>query len=279
MNYLKIIKEIIILSLGTFIFSVSINNFIIPFNLGEGGVTGITVISYYLFETPTWLVNLALNSMLLIFGYKLLNKKTMVYTILSTFLFSLFLKMTADPFFVFDDILVSSIVSGVFSGVGLGLVIKSGGTTAGSTLLALIMNKILGWNISYGMLFFDLIVVFSGSFIIGFENTVYTIIMLFICTKVLDYILVGIYSKNSITIISDKYEEIGNCINKELNRGVTVFSGTGFYSKKDKRILLVIVNKKQVNNVKKIINKLDPNAIITIQEVKSAFGNGFDKLT
>ena len=182
--------------------------FVIPNEFGEGGVTGITIITYYLFEWSPGLVNLILNAILLIVGYKFLNKITTIYTIIAVVTNSLFLHLTEGWTIASDEMLVNAIFGGIFIGCGIGLIIRVGGTTAGTTILARMTHKYLGWSISYGLLFFDLIVAFSSYFIIGAEKLMLTIIMLYVGTKVMEFVIEGLNPKKAITIISDKPDEI-----------------------------------------------------------------------
>ncbi len=156
----KRIYDMILLTVGAFLFALAVNLFIIPNNLGEGGVTGVTIILYYLFQWSPGLVNLIINSFLILVGYKYLDKTSILYTIIAVALNSLFLHLTESWRIDSHEIVVNAIFAGVLVGVGLGLIIRAGGTTAGTAILARITHKYLDWNISYGLLFFDLI----GSF-------------------------------------------------------------------------------------------------------------------
>lgn len=223
----KKLLDIFHILLGSFLFALAINLFIIPNELGEGGVTGITIILYYLFEWSPGLVSLILNAFLLIVGYKYLSKTTIIYTIVAVIFHSLFLHLTESWRISSNEIMVNAIFGGIFAGIGIGLIIRVGGTTAGTTILARITNKYLGWSLSYGLLFFDLIVALSSYFIIGTERLMLTIIMLYIGTKVMEFIIEGVNPKKAITIISENPDEIAQQVNVLMDRGVTVFSGHG----------------------------------------------------
>ena len=120
---MNVIKTLIICALGSMIFAIGVNSFLIPNNLGEGGVTGITFILYYLYETPTWITSLMMNAVLLIIGYKFLSKKTAVYTLMTVMFMSLSLALTEDLGTFSDDLMVSAIAGGITSGIGLGMII------------------------------------------------------------------------------------------------------------------------------------------------------------
>ncbi|KAF9113008.1 hypothetical protein BGX30_007108 [Mortierella sp. GBA39] len=239
---------------GAFIFALDINLFVIPHDLGEGGVTGITIILYYLFAWSPGLVNLILNAILLIVGYKFLDKMTTVYTIVAVVFNSLFLHLTENWTLTSNEPIVNAIFGGVLAGVGIGLIVRAGGTTAGTVILARIAHKYWDWNISYALLFFDLIVAFSSYFIIGAESLMLTIIMLFVGTK---------------------HAEIAEKVNRVMDRGVTVFKGYGYYSKSAKEVLYIVISKQEVPVLKKIVKVADKQAFITIHDVRDVFGEGF----
>ncbi|MBM4761392.1 YitT family protein [Bacillus sp. B15-48] len=275
----KIAIEISLVIIGSVIFALSINLFVIPNDLGEGGVTGITIILYYLFGWAPSITSLILNGIIILIGYKFLNKTTTIYTIIATVSLSVALGLTKGWSIQSDEVLLNSIFAGVLTGLGLGLIIRAGGTSAGTTILAKITHKYLRWNISYALLFFDLIVVFASWFIIGTEGLMLTILMLYITTKVMDYIIEGLSSKRAITIVSNNYEEIACKVNEVMGRGVTVLSGYGFYSKQKKDILYIIISKQEITRLRKIIIEIDPNAFITVQDVRDVFGEGFVKMS
>lgn len=267
--------DIIFIIIGAFIFTLGVNLFVIPNELGEGGVTGITIITYYLFEWSPGLVNLILNAFLLIIGYKFLNKVTTMYTIIAVVFNSLFLHLTEGWNIASNELMVNAIFGGILVGVGIGLIMRVGGTTAGTTILAKITHKYLGWSISYGLLFFDLIVVFLSYFVIGVEKLMLTIIMLYVGTKVMEFVIEGLNPKKAITIISDKPNDIAKQVNTLMDRGVTVYSGHGYYTKTPKEILYIVISKQEVVKLKRIVQTTDPNAFIAIHDVRDVFGEGF----
>ncbi len=271
----KIALEILIIIVGSFIFSLAVNIFVIPNNFGEGGVTGMTIILYYLYEWSPGLVSFILNGILIAVGYKFLDKKTTIYTIIAVVAISLSLHFTESWTIQSNQDILNALFGGAIVGVGIGLILRAGGTIAGSTILAKITQKYLGWSVSYGLLFFDLIVVFCSYFIIGIEKLMFTILMLYIATKVMDFIIEGLNTKKAVTIITSNPDEIAKQVNEQMNRGVTVYNGYGFYTKKSKEILYVIINKQELVELKNIIKSIDSTAFVTIHDVRDVFGKGF----
>jgi uncharacterized membrane-anchored protein YitT (DUF2179 family) len=275
----KLSHDLFYLVLGSFLFALAVNVFVIPNELGEGGVTGVSIIFYYLFQWSPSLVNLILNALLLIFGFRFLDKKMIIYTIIAVVLNSMFLHLTHNWNIQSNEMIVNAIFGGILVGTGIGLIIRVGGSTAGTTILAKLANKYLNWNISYALLFFDLIVVFASFFIIGTEKLMLTIIMLYVGTKVMDFIIEGLNPKKAVTIISKQQDQIAEQVNLIMDRGVTVLQGKGYYSQEPKEVLYIVISKQEVSMLKKIVESADKDAFLTIHDVRDVFGEGFVELS
>jgi uncharacterized membrane-anchored protein YitT (DUF2179 family) len=275
----KSLTELLYIVVGSFLFALSINLFVLPSNLGEGGVTGTTVILYYIFYWSPGITSFILNGILILVGYKFLDKTTTLYTIVATIFISVFLELTKSWTVDSNELILNSLAGGVLTGVGIGIIFRAGGTSAGSAILAKLTNKYLNWNVSYSLLFFDAIVVFASWFIIGTEGLILTILMLYVATKVMNFIIEGMSSKRAVTVISNNYSEIAEKVNNEMDRGVTVLTGYGYYTKKKKDILFIIISKQEITQLRKIIKEVDSGAFITVQDVRDVFGEGFVTLS
>ena len=270
------LKSFILVTLGCFLFSYTINALVIANHFGEGGITGVTLLGYYTLQIDPALSNLILNGFLLIVGYRYLERKTMVYTVLAVIELPTFIKVTQDwPVFVPENLVVAGVAAGALVGVALGLVILGKGTTAGTDIIAMMMHKYLGWSVSSSLLMIDFIIVTPLAFVIGLEKAVLTLIMLFIASKVINFILEGFNPRKAIMIISDKYDEIGQRIQMDLDRGITVLDGHGFYSKEKRQVLYVVVSRQQLMPVQRIIHEYDPEAFVIITDVNQVIGEGF----
>ena len=249
--------DIATIIVGAFLFALAVNLFVIPNEFGEGGVTGVTIILYYLFQWSPSIVNIVINGLLLIVGYKFLDRQTTVYTVIAIAFNSLFLHLTESWRINSHELTINAVFAGVLVGVGIGLIVRAGGTTAGTVILARIANKYLDWNISYALLFFDLIVAFSSYFIIGAEKLMLTIVSLYVGTKVMDFLIEGLNPKKAVTIISEKQNDIAEMVITQMDRGVTVLSGHGYYTKNPKEVLYIVISKQEVSTLKKIVKSID----------------------
>ncbi|ANY74792.1 YitT family protein [Paenibacillus ihbetae] len=271
----KKLFDMLMLLVGAFLFALAVNLFIIPNDFGEGGVTGISIIMYYLLQWSPALVSIVINGILLIIGYKLLDKKTTVYTIIAVGFNSLFLHLTEHWEISSSEPVINAIFAGLLAGVGIGLIIRVGGTTAGTAILARLANKYWDWNISYALLFFDLIVAGLSIFVIGIEKVMFTVVILYIGTKAMEFIIEGLNPKKAVTIISTHHDRIAVRVTEIMDRGVTVLRGYGYYTGQPKDVLYIVISKQEVSMLKKIVRAEDKNAFVTIHDVRDVFGEGF----
>lgn len=268
-------KSIFFVILGSLIFSLAVNVFIIPANLGEGGVTGLSLIFLYKFGWSPAITTLIMNVVLLIVGFKFLSKRSMILTIISIISLSVFLKLTEPLQLHLNEVLVSTIFGGFLIGVGIGMIVLVGGTTAGTTILARIAHKYLDVNTSYALLFFDLIVVALSLTVIPVERALLTVLSLYIGTKAMDVMIEGLNPKKAITIISQNPDPIAKMLDEDIGRGVTILNGRGYYSKRETDVLYCVINKLQLTRTKRMIKKIDEQAFVVVHDVRDVLGNGF----
>lgn len=244
-------------------------------NLGEGGVTGLAIILLYAFDISPAISTLILNGLLLIVGFSFLSRRSMYYTIFAVIMMSLFLGLTETWVLQSDEIMINVVFGGLFVGLGNGLVIRIGATTAGSAIIGRIANKYLDVKISSAILVADLIVILLSLTVLTVEQVLLTVISMYIAVKVMDFIIEGMDPKKAITIVSQKPEALGTLINSEIGRGVTMLNGKGFYTKEETDILYVVINKSKLVRLKRLIKKYDENAFVVVNDVNSVLGNSF----
>ena len=280
-------RDILAIIFGAGIFSFGIYFLVIPFHFYEGGVTGITLITYYLFKIPVSLMNLLINIPLFVLAWKLLGKKSLYLSLLGTFSVSAWLALfEAMPLshryhhFIFEafkgDILLACIASGVVLGLGLGIIFNAGGTTGGTDILARIFNKYTSLTMGKLMLIVDAIVL--TTVVVVFQDVrtaMYTLFFILIATLVIDLIGEGGFAGKGFLIVTSKPEEIAKKVSDDLGRGITFIRGMGYYSRKDLDIVYCVVSRNEMKQMKDIINQIDPFAFITISEAHEILGEGF----
>lgn len=273
--YKNIFKNLFLVLLGTFIFSLAINSVVIPNQLGEGGVTGITLLFYYVFGISPALSNLIINTIIMLIGWKFLEKETIIYTLVAIVSMSFFLEFVVLPGFQPDNTLLAPLSSGFLIGLGIGIVILGHGTTAGVDIIALIINKYMGLQVSVALLIIDIMIVIPLTLVIGLEKGILTLISLYITSKLLNFVMEGYNPKKAVMIVSNQHDVIAEEIMKRVDRGITVLKGYGYYSKVEKDVLYVVINRIQLVKVQRIINEIDSNAFVTVTGIQQVLGEGF----
>jgi len=279
MNF-KLLKQLLIISFGTALIAFTVVNFSIRYTLADGGFSGINLIIYQTLGITPWISNLALNTPFVIILFKMFDLKTTLMTIYGVGTLTAFLALWTAVGPVLpdwsDDMLIVIVLYGVLFGIGIGLVVKANGTTGGSVLIAKILQK--KWNIpiSKTLFIFDLCVI-SASLIafLTATNAVYTLIGIFISSTVVGKVQEGGLFGYKVFIISDHFDKISNAVMTELQRGATLIYGTGAHSGHDKRILMVVIQKRELTQLKQIIHDTDPSSFVTVSHTYETLGEGF----
>ncbi len=278
-------KDFFTIMLGTALFSFGIENFANPIGLVTGGVAGLSIIISRIFSmafglnVSLSLLNILINIPIFIFSW-LVNgakfvKKSLIGILLVSFWLFVFQKF-AIKMDVGNDIFAAAILTGVFDGVGLGLVLKTGASSGGTDMLANLVYKIFPkFSISITLFIIDALIILSGFFVFGLINTVYAIIIIFISSKLINSILGGLRFAKAVFILSQHSNEISEKIFEKLDRGNTEITCRGMYTKKEGRMLFVVVWPKELVKLKRIIGQIDPNAFITICSAQEVLGKGF----
>lgn len=272
-------KNIIMIIIGSAIYSFGFVHFNMQNELGEGGFAGITLILFFVFKWDVALMNLLLNIPMFILGWKLLGRKVFLYTIIGTVAVSVFLKI----FQIYeiqiglqDDMFLVSLFAGVFVGVGLGIIFRFGGTTGGVDIIARLGQKYLGWSMGKTMFMFDAIVILlSWLTFLDIRSVMYTLVAVFVGARVIDFVQEGGYAARGAFIISEHQDAIANRITNEMDRGVTVLKGYGHYTKKEREILYCVIAKNEIVRLKSIITAVDPHAFVSVTETNDVMGEGF----
>ncbi|WP_042478007.1 YitT family protein [Bacillus ndiopicus] len=273
------IRNIIGIMLGTAIFSFGFVHFNMQNQLGEGGFSGITLILYFMLNWDPALLNLLLNIPMFIIGWRLLGKKSLVYTLVGTVSVSLFLKIFQIYEFQMnlqDDLLLVSLFAGVFVGLGLGIVFRFGGTTGGVDIVARLINKYMGWSMGKTMFAFDAVVILlSWLTFLDAHSMMYTLVAVYVGGRVIDFVQDGAYSAKGAIIISPHSNDIAAIIAEKMERGVTFFEGHGYFTKEHKDVIYCVVGRNEIVRLKSIIHEVDPHAFVSILDVLDVAGEGF----
>ncbi len=253
-----------------------------PCGLVTGGFSGISIIIKSLTEhivpggIPLWLTNLLLNIPVFIVAYIKMGKRFIGRTLFGTVMLSVWLYVLPVVDLTQGDMLLVALFGGVFSGAGMGLVLRANATTGGTDMVAaLIQLKIRHYNVAQIMQILDGAIVVFGFFVFGLRPSLYAIVAIFVTTKVSDAILEGFKYSKAAYIITDKYEEVARVLMEELDRGATGLKATGMYTGRDRCVLYCVVSKKQIVTLKEIVVNIDPKAFVIVSDVREVLGEGF----
>ena len=280
-NIQLIIKDYFIMFLGLSLYTLSWTLFLVPAQITGGGISGLAAVIFYSTKIPIGLTFFAINVVLVAIAMKVLGASFGIKTIFSMIVLSVLFAIPQDlfPGAIIDDNFLSAVLGGMLGGVGIGLVFSRGGSTGGTDIIAMIINKYR--NISPGriIMYCDVIIIGSSYFLVhSLDKMVYGFVSMAVVSYTLDAYLSGSNASAQIFIFSPKYEEIAYFINNESMRGVTVLSGTGWYTQQDVKVLMTIVRKKETSMLFRKIKEIDSDAFISMASVMGVYGQGFDKI-
>ena len=280
---LSVLWDYFLMTIGSVIFCMAWTSFIIPNGLASGGLTGLCTIIQYGTGIPVGITYPILNILLLILGVLSLGKafgfKTIYVIALTSVLFDLLPQFPQLEVLMEEKLLVA-LVGAFLEAVGIGIVLLRGGSTGGTDILAMMINKY--WPVSPGKvyLYSDLFIISSLMFVPdkGLVDLIYAFVLMVGFSFGVDYVLLGNKSSVQILVFSAKYQEIADHIINDVNRGVTALQSVGWYSQKESKVLLIISRKYQMNEVVNEIKKIDKKAFISVSTAMSVFGEGFEEI-
>jgi uncharacterized membrane-anchored protein YitT (DUF2179 family) len=275
------VKTYGIITIGLFINALAWTAFLIPSEIVGGGITGAASLVYFATGFPVAITFLLVNVILIIFGIKSLGFGFGVKTVYAILVLSAFLgllqQLITAP--VVDDKFMSAIIGGILGGASVGLVFTQGGSTGGTDIIAMIINKYR--NISHGRLILLMdVVIISSSYLLfrSIEIMVYGYVTMAVASYSIDMLLMGHRRSVQLFIFSKHHDKIAEQIANEIGRGVTLLQGKGWYTKEDASVLMVVVKRYESSNVFRAIKEIDPNAFITMGSVMGVYGQGFDPI-
>lgn len=272
------IKDLLLITLGCCIYGFGLVTINIENQLAEGGLTGITLILRYWFQLDPAYATILLNIPLLLLGYKYLGKRALAYTIFGTGMMSFWLfvwQRIPVSLNLNHDLVIASLLAGLFAGFGSGIVYRVGATTGGTDVLARIIEKFWGVAMGKSLLIFDIIVLLLSLSYIDLEHMMYTLIASYVFSKAVTFTQEGAYSARGLLIISQHSNQIAEHIMIHFERGVSFLEVQGAYSKQKQTMIYCVVSQSEVSALKRLIDQIDPTAFVSIIDVHEALGEGF----
>lgn len=278
------IRQYAIITIALFLMALGWTGFLIPNGLMGGGVSGMGTLIYWTTGISTGITIFVINAILILLAIKIIGFGFGVKTIYSIIVYSIFFSLLElvikEPIITGkENQLLAAIIGGGLAGASIGLAFTQGGSTGGTDIIAMIINKYR--NITPGriILFIDIVIISCSFFLTkSIEKLVYSYVVMAVCSYCVDLVLTGNKQSVQLFIFSSKAAPIADRIGQELQRGVTFIKGTGWFTKKENDILMVVTRKQESHNIFRIVKDEDPNAFVTMNTVMGVYGKGFDRI-
>ena len=290
------VKDYIYITLGLISYALGWAAFLLPYQITTGGTTGIGAIIYYATGFPIQWSYFIINAVLMTFAIKILGPRFSIKTTYAIFMLTFLLwifqvlvnnyiqtpDMSADgkPLLLGSgQDFMACIIGAAMCGVGLGITFNYNGSTGGTDIIAAMINKYKEISLGRSILYCDFLII-SSSYVLfhSIEKIVFGIVVMAVMTYTCDMVINGVRRSIQILIFSEKYEEIADRINKDINRGVTILDGMGWYSKQPKKVLMILAKRNESVKIFRLIKSIDPKAFISQSNVVGVYGEGFDKI-
>ena len=260
------------ITIGAMLSAFSIQTFLSPNMILDGGVIGISMIVSKLTSLPLSIFTIILNIPFLLIGYKNLGKKFIIKAVYAMLIFSCFLTMFSNVNELTDDILLATIYGGIILGIGVGLVIRSGGCLDGTESVAIIINKKTSFSTGQIIMLFNIFIYLTAGALFGLDKALYSLLMYFITFKIIDLVSEGLEQAKAAMIITEQGSQIAKEIYNKLGRTATLIEGNGLVSGK-KDILYCVLTRMEISQLRTIVNSKDETAFVTITEVSEIIGD------
>lgn len=272
-----IARDTVLLVTGSLVFAFGLDAFLVPSGLAAGGITGLATITHALFGLPVGMQTIAANVLLLVLVARGGNRDYLIRTIAGLAVSSVLIDVLAPyvPALAGDDLLLAALIGGAVSGVGLGLVFRSGGNTGGIDIVAQHISRKTGAGVGLITMIFDAIVVGLSIPVFSMQNALYAVVCIFVSGWVTDAVIDGTHPVRAAYIISSEHDAIADEILHRLERGCTELSARGLWSGKERPVLMCVLSRSEVALLKSIVAEHDSSAIVIISLVYEAFGEGF----
>lgn len=273
----KLLRRALFILIGATLVSVGLEIFLVPNQIIDGGIVGISIIASHLTGIKLGVFLFVLNLPFLLIGYKHMGKTFAISTLFGVTVMSIGTSLLHPVSSLTDDPLLAAVFGGIILGIGVGLVLRYGGSLDGTEIVAVLMNKKSPFSVGEIVMFMNLFILSSAGFVFGWNHAMYSLIAYYIAFKMIDLTIDGFQESKSVWIISDNYKEIGDAISARLGRGITYLKGEGGYSGYDKKVVFCVITRLEEAKLKLIVEELDPSAFLAVGNIHDVRGGQFKK--
>ncbi|OEH93724.1 YitT family protein [Bacillus solimangrovi] len=276
-----LLYRLLLITVGAALAAISIELFLVPNQIIDGGIIGVSIILNYLIGETSRLISfgtlvVVLNLPFMYFGYKQIGKTfvlSSIYGIIALAVIESFLHHV-EPFDLSQPIL-AAVFGGLILGIGVGLVIRHGGSMDGTEILGILLTKRLPFSVGEFVMFMNIFIFGWAAFVFGLEQALFSIMAYYIAFKTIDTVIQGLDETKAVIIVSDRYEEVSDAILDRLGRGTTKLKGKGGYTDEEKEVIYAVITRLEVTKLKSVVHDIDPRAFITIMNTQETKGAKF----
>jgi uncharacterized membrane-anchored protein YitT (DUF2179 family) len=277
LKFYQYVLRAFLIAVGVVFEAIALEAFLVPNKIIDGGVVGISIMMGHIFSLPIGIFLVIINLPFFIIGYKQMGKTFTITSACAVILLA-FLTTVFSPIHRFtNDLLLAAVFGGIIMGIGVGLVIRNGGSSDGTEILAVLFNQKTPFSVGEVVLFLNIFILGSAGFVFGWNYAMYSLIAYFVAFKMIDITSEGLESSKAVWIISDLHEEIGDALNDRLGRGVTYLNGEGAYTGNDKNVIFTVISRLEEAKVKNIVDSIDKHAFLAISDIHDVKGGRFKK--
>ncbi len=274
---LNAIMDYVYVLIGSAIVAISFNIFLLPTKVASGGVSGISTITYNLFGWEPAFVQWSFNIPLFIAGVLLLGTHFGIKTAVGTIFFPFVVFLTNGWSPATTDPLLGALFGGIGVGLGLGIVFLGKASTGGTDLAAQIIHKYTGISLGMCVAMIDGLIVLAAALVFDIEQGLYALIGLFVTSKTIDLVQVGIQRSKTVMIITSCEAEVRKAILEEVDRGVTRLTAQGGYTESDRPVLMCVIDQSEFTKLRQVVQSIDRHAFVVVMEAAEVLGEGFKK--
>ena len=268
----SLVYKYFMLFLGSFLAATGLEEFLVPNQVIDGGVVGISIMLNHITHIPLGAFLIVLNVPFLYLGYMQIGKSFTISTLFAVISLAGWVTVLHPVQQMTNDLFLAAIFGGITVGIGVGLIIRYGGSLDGTEIVAIILDKKSGFSVGEIVMFMNLFILGSAGLVFGWDKAMYSLVAYFIAFKMIDVTIEGLDESKGVMIVSDNPDEIADALMARLGRGVTILHGEGGYSGAPKKVLYSVITRLEIAKFKSIIYEKDENAFVTIHEVHDVLG-------
>ncbi|MEK5644340.1 MULTISPECIES: YitT family protein [Paenibacillus] len=277
LSFADLVKKFVFITVGAVLMAVALEVFLVPNEIIDGGITGISIVLSKVTTFPLGIFLFIINLPFLFLGYKQIGKTFAFSTLYGIAVMSVTTQLLhhVSPFT--NEKILAVLFGGLILGLGVGLVIRFGGSLDGTEIVAILLSKKLRMPVGQIIMIMNVFIFIVAGFVFGWDSAMYSIFTYYMASKVMDIVVEGLNESKSVTIISNEYEEISQTIQDRLGRSTTFMYARGGYSKEDTQVIYCVVTRLELAKLKALVQEIDPKAFIAIEHVSDVLGGNFEK--